>query len=344
MEPPVQHKTLTEIAAALGGTLVGDPATVVVRPVPAGSDDPEGITFAGDEKYLAKALASGVGAVIARTGSDLQGKAGILVDDPRRAFGAVLAMSARPLSAPPGVHPTAVIDPTAHVAGNCSIGPYVVVGADATVAEGCKLLASSYLGPGCRLGEGTVLMPHAVLVQDVQLGRRCVVHSGAVLGADGFGFVWDGKRQVKVPQVGGVVIGDDVEVGANSCVDRATCGATTLGDGVKLDDLVMVGHNVTVGDHSVMAALVGVAGSCTVGSRVTMGGQVALADHTVVCDDVVLGGRTGVMQDITEPGAYLGTPAEPVRKAMRTYALLTKLSEVFQRVRDLEAAAKGPKA
>lgn len=344
MEPSVQSRTLGEFAAILGGSVVGDPSAPIARPVPAGSDDPEGITFAGDEKYLDKALASTVGAIIARSGTDLLGRNGILVDDPRRAFGLVLGLSARPLDAPAGVHPTAVVDPSASIGSDCSIGPYVVVGAGSVIGDGCKLLASSYIGPGCVLGVGTVVMPHAVLVQDVRLGKGCIVHPGAVLGADGFGFVWDGKKQVKVPQVGGVVVGDYVEIGANSCVDRATCGETTLGDGVKLDDMVMVGHNVSVGDHTVIAALAGIAGSSSIGARVTMGGQVAINDHIQIGDDVILGGRTGAMQDIPEPGAYLGTPAEPVRKAMRTYALTTKLAELFQRVRDLESALKGPKA
>ncbi len=342
MERKVQ-RTLGEIAGLVGGVVSGDPSLVVAGPVPAGSDDSEGITFAADEKYLSKALDSGVGAIIAWADADLAGRPGILVEDPRRAFGALLAMSARPLRTTPGTHPTAVVSPDASLGEGCSVGAYVVVDGDADIGAGCVLMPFAYVGPGCRLGAGTVLMPHAVLVQDVRLGTNCIVHPGAVLGADGFGFVWDGTKQIKVPQVGGVAVGDDVEIGANTCVDRATCGDTSLASDVKLDDLVMVAHNVSIGRSSVVASLAGVAGSSSIGARVTVGGQVAIADHVAIGDDIALGGRTGVMNDMDEPGVYLGTPATQIKKAIRIMALSLKLPELFQRVRELEESLKRPR-
>jgi UDP-3-O-[3-hydroxymyristoyl] glucosamine N-acyltransferase len=180
------------------------------------------------------------------------------------------------------------------------------------------------------------VFPHAVLYQDVVLGERCVVHSGAVLGADGFGFVWDGDKQHKVPQIGGVVVGDDVEFGANTCVDRATCGETLVGRGTKLDNLVQVAHNVSIGEHTVIAAQVGIGGSSSIGSRDTIGGDVAVSDHVSIADGVVVGGRSGVFQDIAEPGEYAGFPPLPVVSAMRVMALQTRLPELFRRLKQLE--------
>ncbi len=194
----------------------------------------------------------------------------------------------------------------------------------------------AYIGEGCELGEGTVVYPHAVLYRDVTTGRRCRIHAGAVLGADGFGYVWDGQRRVKIPQVGRVVLGDDVEIGANSAVDRATAGETRIGSGTKLDNLVQIGHNVRIGEHTVAAAQTGVSGSTTIGNRVTIAGQVAFSDHVEVCDDVVLGGRTAVIQNIREPGEYLGFPARPLGEAMRALSLATKLPELAARLRRLE--------
>ena len=180
-------------------------------------------------------------------------------------------------------------------------------------------------------------MPSAILVQDVTIGPGTIVHSGAVLGADGFGFVWDGKKQIKIPQVGSVLLGADVEIGANSTIDRATSGETVIADDVKIDDLVHVGHNSRIGAHTVLAGQVGVSGSVTIGERVVAGGQVAIADHVTICDDVVLAGRTGLMSDLSEPGEYFGVPPTPIKQALRLLALQRKLPEMLDRIKKLEA-------
>lgn len=335
MAKELHHWTLSGLAAILGGEASGEDV-VVSRPVPAGSDDSGGITFATNEKYLMEVLGSKVGAVIVPRQCPEIPKPCIRVDDPRVAFGMVLGMSVRPLPLGAGVHPTAVVSPEATVHESAQVGAYAVVEAGAVLEAGVKVYPYCYVGDSCKIGSGSVIYPNVVLYQDVVLGEKCIVHSGAVLGADGFGFVWDGTRRIKVPQVGGVTVGDFVEIGANSCIDRATSGETTIGSGVKIDNLVQIAHNVKIGNNSVMASHVGIAGSSTIGERVVFGGQAGMADHTNVGDDVVFGGRVGVIGDITEPGEYFGMPPVPVKTAMRVMALQNRLPDMLKRIRDLE--------
>ena len=327
---------LIELAAILGGRLEGPGDLRIKRPVPADAEDPAGLAFAETEEYLRQAAQGGAGAILAAEGSTPTGKPTIFVAKPREAFGRFLALCQRPLPLEPRVHPMAVVSPDARIAPTASIGPYAVVERGAVIGEQCRVFPFCYVGENCRLGSGTTLFPHAVLYQDVELGSRCVVHSGVVLGADGFGFVWDGKQRVKVPQVGRVMIGDDVEIGANTTVDRATAGATQVGNGTKLDNLVQIGHNTRIGEHTVIASLSGIAGSTRIGNRVTMAGQVATNDHVTIADDVILGGRTGATGDIKEAGTYFGLPARPLGEAMRTMVLTTKLADMFQRIKELE--------
>ncbi|MCB0826618.1 MAG: UDP-3-O-(3-hydroxymyristoyl)glucosamine N-acyltransferase [Armatimonadetes bacterium] len=336
METTIQSYTVTEIAQAIGGEVLGDGSVVISEATPAGEDCPHGITFAGDAAYLDKALKSDIGAIIAPSETTSKERPLILVPNPRAAFGMVLAMLRRPLPLNSGIHPTAVISEVAEVDPTAQIGPYVVIESGAKVGARCQIYAHSYVGQGCVLGDDCTLFPRATLYQDVHLGRGCVIHSGAVLGCDGFGFVWDGTKQVKVPQIGRVELGDFCEVGANTCIDRATCGATRLGQDTKLDNLIQVGHNVQIGEHTVIAAHVGISGSSTIGSNNTIAGQVAISDHVNIGDNVILGGRSGVISDITEPGAYLGLPAIPLQQAMRAMALQGRLPEIYQRLRQVE--------
>jgi UDP-3-O-[3-hydroxymyristoyl] glucosamine N-acyltransferase len=328
--------SLVELAAAVKGTVVREPDYRVSRPVPAGYDDPEGITFAGSPKYYDKVRGTSVGVVFLPHGAPDLGVRAIHVDQPRHAFGIVLHLCDRPLPAPIGVHPTAVIDPSAVVHPEASIGPYVVIGPEARIEADAVLHAFTFIGPRCTVGSGSTVGPRATLVQDVHLGEKCMIHPGAVLGADGFGFMWDGRAHRKIPQVGGVRLGSFVEVGANSAIDRATAGDTTLGDGVKLDNMVQIAHNVSVGDHSVFASQVGIAGSAVIGRGAVFGGQAGMKDHAEVGDGVVIGGGSGVVQNITKPGEYFGLPAIPVREALRQTVVNKRLPEILQRLKELE--------
>lgn len=336
MEKRIQSYTVTEIAKAIGGEVSGDGSVEISEAAPAGEDCPHGITFAGDSTYLDKALKSEIGAIIASSETEFAGRSLILVPNPRTAFGMVLAMLRRPMPLNSGVHPTAVIADDADIDPTAQIGPHVVIESGAKVAARCQIYAQGYVGQGCVLGDDCTLFPRVTLYQDVHLGRGCTIHSGAVLGSDGFGFVWDGSRHVKIPQIGRIEIGDFCEIGANACIDRATCGATRLGQGSKLDNLIQVGHNVQIGEHTVIAAHVGISGSSTIGSYNTIAGQVAISDHVHIGDNIILGGRSGVISDITEPGAYLGLPAIPLQQAMRAMALQGRLPEIYQRLRQVE--------
>ena len=328
--------TLGELSQITGSELVGDPDQRVLRPVPATDGDPDGITFAENQKFLDQALASNVGAVIAPKGTQPSGKPLLLSDSPRVAFFKVLTLADTVHKPAPGVHPTAVVSPEARIDPSATLGPYVVVEGDAEVGAGAHVMAFSFIGPGCKVGPGCLLHPRSTLVLNVVLGERCVIHPGAVLGKEGFGFVWDGKRHVRVPQVGMLDIGPNVEIGSNSCIDRATCGASSIGEGTKIDNLVHIGHNAKIGRNVVLAGQVGMSGSVVIGDGVAMGGQVGVGDHIEVVAGAQIAGKTGITGSITEPGAYFGVPALKTSVAFRIAAALPKLPELIRRVKALE--------
>ncbi len=211
-----------------------------------------------------------------------------------------------------------------------------MVEADAVIDEGANILPFAYIGERCRVGAQSVVLPHAVLVRDVVIGQRCEIGPGAVLGHSGFGYYWDGSRHVAIPQVGGVELGDAVDIGALTAIDRATADATTIGDGNKLDNLIQVAHNVKVGRHGVIASQVGIAGSTRIGDRLMAGGQSGFADHVNVADDVILAGRTGVMLSLEDSGYYGGAPCMPIRQFHRVSTITRELPDLVKRIKALE--------
>ena len=335
MEKRAQGWTLGRIAEMVKGELHGPAGLEIERPTPADSDDQKGIAFAESPEYLAKAEASGVGALLLPPGLTST-KPYVTVEVPRMAFGMLLAMAQRPLPLNEGVHPSAMISSEATIAETASIGPYVVIEAGAQIGSGVKIYPFSYIGEGCFIDEFATIYPNVTLYQDVEVGARTIIHSGAVLGADGFGFIWDGKRRLKVPQVGRVVIGADVEIGAATTIDRATAGETTIGRGTKIDNLVQIGHNCKLGEDGVIAGLTGISGSCEVGDRFVLGGQCGLSDHAVLGDDITFAGRTATSQTIEEPGAYFGTPAQPFGDGVKAMLLAARLPEIVARLRKVE--------
>lgn len=327
--------TRAELAQFLGGKLDGADGPITGA-APAGEGGPGDVTFAGSEEYLRKALDSEVGVILVPEECPALDRPVIRMANPRLGFGFVLAKLSRPLPLATGIHPTAVVSEGASVAEDASVGPYCVVESGAVIDSGARVYAHAYVGENCHIGEQTVLYPGVVLYQDVSVGRGCILHTGVVLGADGFGFAWDGEKRIKVPQIGGVEIGDDVELGANTTVDRATTGATRIGRNTKIDNLTMVAHNVSLGESVALAAQVGIAGSSRIGNRVVMGGQVGMADHTNITDDVMIAGKSGVAQDIVTAGEYFGSPVMPKKKAFRQLAILKRLPDLLKRVSELE--------
>ncbi len=234
---------------------------------------------------------------------------------------------------PPGIHPSAIVDPTAQVSPEAYIGPFCVLEAGCRVGAGAVIGANCYLAENCAVGEGSVLYPNVSIYADCEIGENCILHSGAVVGADGFGFRLEDGVQMKIPQVGNVVVGNDVEIGANSCIDCGTLASTTIGDGCKIDNLVQIGHNCRIGKHSILCAQVGLAGSTVIGDYVYLAGQVGVAGHLSIGDRAVVGAQSGVTRDLPADGLYWGTPAMEAKNQKQITVLQRKLPEIYSQLR-----------
>jgi len=333
-----QGFTLGQLAQALGATLEGDPRRLVTGVAPLESAGPHEVSFLTNARYTEAAKASRAGAFVA--GTDAAGlPAPVLrVRAPQQALVDLLNLFHPPSPVVPGVHPTAVVAVDARIDATAAVGAHAVVEAGARIGARVHVGALAYVGAGVEIGEDCALGPHVALLAGVRLGRRVVVHPGAVIGADGFGFAFDGAQHRKVPQTGGVLIEDDVEIGANTTIDRATFGDTIVRRGTKIDNLVQIGHNVEVGEHSILVAQVGVSGSSRLGRGVVLAGQVGIADHVTVGDGVLVGAQGGVPSSLEAGGKFLGTPARPMLEAKRIMAAETRLPELLRRVRALERA------
>jgi UDP-3-O-[3-hydroxymyristoyl] glucosamine N-acyltransferase len=329
--------SVAEIAARTGGRVSGDGERRVRGVVPLETAGPDDLAFVADARAEKAAFASAAGVLLAKTASAFAGRTVIEVGDPSLAVAAVLGLFHPRRAARPGVHPTAVIGAGASVHPQAEVGPYVVIGDGSRVGAGAIVESHATVGRECVVGDGAWIHPHVVLYDRTVLGARVEIHSGAVLGADGFGYAKGPAGLVKVPQVGSVVVEDDVEIGANTCIDRATLDATRVGAGTKIDDLVMIGHNCKIGRHGVLCGQVGLAGSTTVGDGVMLGGQVGVAGHIRIGHGVQAGGRTGIESDVADGERIFGTPFMRYRDALRVWAELRRLPETARIVRDLAA-------
>jgi UDP-3-O-[3-hydroxymyristoyl] glucosamine N-acyltransferase len=329
-------RTLGEIAVALGATLEGDATYVVSGVAPLETAGPEHIAFVTDAGHRATALTSRAGAFLVPPGVTGLPRTTLRCPAPRLALVDLLGLFYPPAPPTPGVHASAVVAPDARIAPSACIGALVVVESGAVIAEGVHLHPLVYVGLGVEIGEGSVVYPHVVVRDGVRIGRRVIVHSGAILGADGFGYAHDGTHYRKIPQVGGVVVEDDVEIGANTTVDRATLGQTVVRRGVKIDNLVQVGHNAEIGEDTVIVAQTGLAGSCRVGRGVVLGAQVGVGNKVSIGDGAMLGGQTGVISDVGAGEKLFGTYGRPLTQFQRIWVAEAQLPDLIRRVRGLE--------
>ena len=329
--------TTAQIAEKLKGQVLGDSALLLHGFAPADSAKPGDLTFAENESYFARADQSAASAVlVAGDFQSVHGKTLIRVANARVGFAEVLPLFFPEPPFAPGVHPTAVVAASASVDPGAHIGPQCFVGERAKLGPGVVLQAQAYVGDDCVLGENCRLFPGVKLYARTTLGKRVRIHAGTIVGADGFGYVFDAGAHRKVPQVGNVVLHDDVELGANVTIDRAALGATVIGKGTKIDNLVQIAHNVTIGEHCIIVAQVGIAGSTKIGNHVTVAGQVGIAGHLRIGDRVTLVAQSGVMNHIPEGQKWMGSPAQPDRVMKRQLIAVERLPELLRRVHELE--------
>lgn len=340
--------TAAQIAEHLRGEILGDGSVTLTGFAPADRARAGDLTFAENEEYFAKAEHSAASAVLVPAAFAASKKTLIRVPNARIAFARVLPLFFPPEKLPAGVHPSAVvagsaqIDPTAHIGPCCVIGERVRIGARSVLRGG------NHVGHDCQLGDDVCLFPNVVVYHQTQIGHRVAIHAGAVIGADGYGYVLDEGRHRKVLQLGNVIIQDDVEIGANAAIDRAALGSTVIGRGTKIDNLVQIAHNVVLGENCLIVSQAGIAGSTQLGHYCVLAGQAGLAGHLKVGNQVTVAAQAGVMRDVADGQKMLGSPAYPDKEAKRQFIAIQQLPDLIRRVRELEKrleelrAAAGP--
>ena len=343
---------LGELVERFGGRLVGDPDLRVDGIAPLDRAGSSELSFLGNSKLRSQAAQSRAAALILAPADDeavALGYSGarIVADNPYAHFArtAQLLLAQREAAPAPGIHPSAVVHPGARVDPTAHIGPHATIEADAVVMAGAVIEAACYIGREAAVGEGTHFFPKVTFHARCVIGARGIVHSGAVIGGDGFGFAQDEGRYIKMPQTGRVVLGDDVDIGSNTTIDRGAMDDTVIGDGVKLDNQIQIGHNCRIGAHTAMAGCVGMAGSTRVGQHCTFGGAAMINGHIEIADHVHITAGTLVAASITEPGRYTGYyPIAPNAEWERNAAILRKLSSYRERIRALERAVQAQTA
>ena len=336
------NKSVHEVAQLVRGTVVGD-GDVRITGLGGIAEAVDGdLTFLGSPRFLPHLQTTGAAAVLVpehcENGTE---KPLIHVPDPYHAFTLMLSeYEAETLKHPEGIHPTAV------VGKNVALGEGVALDAHVNVSDGCRigdgavLYAGVYIGRGSSVGPGTVIYPNATVREGVTIGARCLIHNNASIGSDGFGFQSENGARAKVPQVGQVIIGDDVEIGANSSVDRATCGVTRIGDGTKIDNLVQVGHNVRIGKHCIISGSSAIAGSATIGDNVTIGGMVGVGNYVEIGDNVTVGGRSGVTKSVESGRVVSGFPVTGHDESRRILVSQRRLPQALRQIRELQERLK----
>ncbi len=330
--------TLEELAARVGGRVVGDGSVRIARISTVEEAGGDALTFATSPAYLSSALQSAAAAILveAQFERDAAAKPLLVVENARHAL-ALLLESLRPQRpAGPFRHPSAVIEAGAKLAAGVYVGAHAYVGSGVAIGAASVVEAGAYLGEGVSIGEAVWIHARVSILSGSRIGDRVVLHAGCVIGSDGFGWAFVDGRSERIPQIGNVVIEEDVEVGANTCIDRAQTGSTRIGAGTKIDNLVQIGHNCRIGKHCVIAALTGLAGSTVIGDYVRVGGQVGFKGHVTVGSRVTIAGQSGIWGDVVDDATVSGRPARDHREDLRLEVMIRKLPKLFDRVEALE--------
>jgi UDP-3-O-[3-hydroxymyristoyl] glucosamine N-acyltransferase len=332
-------RTIKELADFLGCTVEGDGAAHLSGVASPASARAEDLIYVESPRLLDRAATSSAKCVVIAPGLSLPGKILLRAANPKLAFARAAEWLLPPAPIAKGIHPTALIAQSAKLAPGAAVGPYAVIEDDVLIGAGTEIGAFCFLGRGARLGEGCRLYPRVTLYAGARLAKRVILHSGVVIGSDGFGYVAEAGKRRKFPQVGEVEIQDDVEIGANTTIDRGSLDRTEIGAGTKLDNLVHIAHNVRIGENTVIAAQTGISGSSSIGKNVAIGGQVGVADHCEIEDDAVVGAQAGIpTSKIVRSGQTVwGTPARPLDKFKKQFAWFSRLPELAERVKALES-------
>jgi len=328
--------TAAEIAKQIDGEVLGEGSMTLTGFAPADKARAGDLTFAENQTYFNRAEQSAAAAIMVDGQFSSTKKTIIRVPNARIAFAKVLPLFFPEPTFAPGVHPSAVVAPSAQIDPAAHIGPHCVVGEQTRIEARCVLHGGNHVGANCVLGADTHLFPNVVLYPSTHVGQRVRIHAGAVIGSDGFGYVLDSGAHRKVPQIGCLIIHDDVEIGANVTIDRGALGSTSIGRGTKIDNLVQIAHNVAIGEHCLLVAQSGIAGSTKLGNFVTLAGQVGLAGHLKIGNKVTIAAQSGVMHDIPDGEKWFGYPAQPDRQMKRQILAAQQLPELLRRVAELE--------
>jgi UDP-3-O-[3-hydroxymyristoyl] glucosamine N-acyltransferase len=333
--------TAAEIAKLVNGEVVGNGAVELHSFAPADHAKRGDLTFAENEEYLTQAEQSAASAVLAGKNATSTKKVLIRVANPRVAFAQVLPLFFPEPEFNPGIHPTAILASTAKVDATAHLGPHCVVGERTSIGAHTVLQGGNHIGSDCTLEDHVNLFPNVTLYSRTQIGSHARIHAGTVIGSDGFGYVLDNGAHRKVPQIGNVIIGDNVEIGANVTVDRGALGSTVIGKGTKIDNLVQIAHNVVIGEHCIVVSQTGISGSTKLGHYVILAGQVGLAGHLKIGNQVTVAGQSGVMHDIPDGEKWFGSPAQPAQQTKRQIIALRQLPDLIHRLHQLKQSSDG---
>lgn len=328
--------SLKKIANLVGGNVIGNDSFIIegINSLDAATQGE--ISFFADRKYKESLRKTKASAIIVSEENLLFKGPQVVVSNPALAYAKVVSIFAPPVPRYPGISEQAVLHVSARIGKDVSIFPLVYVGEEASIGNDAVLFPGVFIGDRVRIGNGTVVYPNVTILQDCQIGNNVIIHAGTVIGSDGFGFVRDGAVSVKIPQIGTVRIDDDVEIGANSCIDRAALGKTWIKRGVKTDNLVHVAHNVVIGEDTIIVAQAAISGTVHIGSQVIIGGQVGISDHVEIGDRVMIGSQSGVPKSIPSGEVVSGTPAMPHRLWLKTSGIIRRLPQFNEHLRHLE--------